>query len=172
VPPSIYHLLDQLCESIKAETSILKTLADLFQQEREQIVRGDLEAFRLSTKEKQILYRGLTTCISKREETTKLLCSTLDIDRASLSLTELLDSEIGRHWEKAELMKDWLKSYRSAANEVLITGRRTQRLLERSMEYVQDIVKMIAQVGQPPPTYSAKGSISSRPMGPTITRQL
>jgi len=171
VLPSIYPLFDQLAESIRAETVILNTLAELFTAERELVISGDVKALDRMTKKKRGLQRDLSSAAQATEQAKRAVCKALEIDCDKTALNRLPGYLLGNDDERACELTRRLEEHRLAAQSARESGLRTQELLRKSMGYVEHMVKMITQPQNLPSTYSSKGRLSAggQPARPSIT---
>ncbi|MBN2207881.1 MAG: flagellar protein FlgN [Candidatus Coatesbacteria bacterium] len=157
--PSIYPYFDDLADSLEAETAILQNLADLFTAERELVVGGDVDALTRLTKRKRGLQNELSAAAQNTERAMIALCGEAGIDRNSTTLNRLPGLILTNDAERACMLSRRLEEHRLAANGAGQAGLRTQELLKKSMEYVDHMVRTIAQADKPPSIYAANARL-------------
>ena len=157
--PSIYPYFDDLALTIEAETAILEKLAELFAAERELVVSGDVDALTRLTKRKRGLQNELSAAAQNTERGMIALCAAAEIDRNSITLNRLPGLILTSDAERACILSRQLEEHRLAANSAGQAGLRTQELLKKSMEYVDHMVRTIAQADKPPSIYAANARL-------------
>lgn len=159
MPSSIYSLFDELAGAVQVETLLIKRLTTFLDAERELLVKGKHAAFVQALDEKKGLHREYLSAARTRDNAILAICEALDLDKDTVQLCHLAKELLAQEPDRAQRTVSIIEDYREAANQLARSGTRTQQLLNRGVEFTDQMVRMIASAGQPPPTYSFKGRL-------------
>ncbi|MFH0765769.1 MAG: flagellar protein FlgN [Calditrichota bacterium] len=148
------ELVDELIELIRGEEKVLEDFLDCLSRQKESIVRNDLERFDATVQEEESLIERVRNLEEGRMKVVKRIAHTAGGQADDLTLTRLIELNLGENSEELMVLK---RTLASLVDRVRRAIKVNQYLLKRSLSYIQKNVDWFIDEDNLNVIYSPRG---------------
>jgi len=151
-------LLNALSDCVDRQLNLYRKLLDLFSAERSAVLASDLEELNRVLLDKELLLQNIRNAEHLRRQTAHEMAVLLEIDEASLTI-----SQLGERIDEPYASKIKRKGARLQAliDEIQVVSARNRSLCLQALQFVSGSIKLLTALARPNPVYHATGRMHS-----------
>lgn len=151
-------LLNALSDCVDRQLGLYRKLLDLFGAERSAVLASDLEELNRVLTDKELLLQNIRKAEQLRRQTAHEVAVLLEIDEASLTISQLSERVDEPYASKIKHKGDRLQAL---IDEIQVVSERNRSLCLQALQFVSGSIKLLTALARPNPVYHATGRIHS-----------
>lgn len=151
-------LIQDLTQVVEKEVTAFQGLLDALLEQQHSIIEGDAMSVSLSSEEVERMVSRTKKLESERKDKSKVISQHFDSDE-SLTLTQIIGQVESEYAERLNSLKEM---FVNLAEKVQSTNKRNRFLLENSLKFVDESLKILMQGQNKDVAYGRNGKMSSQ----------
>lgn len=150
-------LIQDLTKVVEKEISAFQGLLDALLEQQYSIIEGDAVSVSLSSEEVERMVSRTKQLESERKDKSKVISHHLDSEE-SLTLTQIIEKVESEYADRLSELKEM---FLGLAEKIQTTNKRNRFLLENSLKFVDDSLKLLLQGQNKDVAYGRNGKIET-----------
>ncbi len=131
------RFIQELIELIRQEESLLTHFLDLLQRQKQYLLGNQIDLFRSTVSDQEILMEGIRNLEEKRIAKVKELAAFAGLKEEEITLTHLIEATLG---DLSDELKGLKKSLSQLVERIRKMNRVNQLLIKRSLNFIQQSI--------------------------------
>ncbi|NMB34489.1 MAG: flagellar protein FlgN [Clostridium sp.] len=151
------HAVDHLINIIEEETMIYKDLVEISKNKTDVIVKGKVNELETMTELEQSLIIKIGKLEAAREKIVENVCSLLDLDAQSATISQVLECVEA---PQAEKLKQKKQDLLSVLDDIMHANEINEKLLKSSIDFIDFSINIMSNSNSDENNYGDSGKIN------------